>query len=106
MEKAPGGWRGKGSRHERGYGTAWDRLRKLILQRDLHLCQPCQRNGRVTVATQVDHIKPKAAGGTDDEDNLQSICKPCHDVKTQREAEDAQGRKHRQTIGLDGWPVV
>lgn len=43
------------------------------------------------MATIVDHIKPKAERGSDDEANLQSICKPCHDAKTQAEA--ARGRR-------------
>lgn len=88
------------SRHERGYGHAWDKLRARILQRDKHLCQACKRKGLVTAATQVDHVKPKAKGGTDDEGNLQSICTPCHDVKT---IVDAGGRV-KVTIGADGWP--
>jgi len=91
----------KTSRHERGYGREWTRLRKLILERDKHLCQPCLKTNRVTAATQVDHITPKAKGGTDAESNLQSICTPCHDAKT---ITDAGGRVKVQ-IGLDGWPA-
>ena len=59
---------------------------------------PCKRVGRATPATQVDHIKPKAKGGTDDWDNLQSICDRCHDAKTK------QDMGARPAIGLDGWP--
>ena len=82
----------RGSRHERGYGSAWDRRRVRILERDRGLCQECLRQGRVTPvgATKfsafVDHIKPKAEGGTDDDNNLQTLCRTCHQVKTQREA--------------------
>jgi predicted kinase len=90
---------------ERGYGWAWQQLRQRILSRDLHLCQPCQREGKVTPATQVDHIKPKAKGGTDDAGNLQSICVACHDAKTEAEAAGGQGRRVKQVIGADGWPV-
>ncbi|MGY6129117.1 HNH endonuclease (plasmid) [Paraburkholderia strydomiana] len=75
----------KGSTTARGYGAAWQRLRASILKRDHYLCQVCIRKGRVTEASQVDHIKAKAAGGTDDEGNLQSICEPCHKAKTARE---------------------
>lgn len=89
------------SRHERGYGTAWDKLRKLILARDKHLCQPCLRKGRIHSANQVDHIVPKAKGGTDDPDNLQAICKPCHVEKTLAD----EGKRLKPTIGADGWPV-
>lgn len=88
------------SRHKRGYGSAWYKLRKVILRRDRHLCQPCLAQYRVTPATQVDHIKAKANGGTDDPDNLQSICDACHKRKT---IEDQHGE--RLTFGADGWPT-
>lgn len=73
------------SRHERGYGVSWDKLRPVILKRDRYLCQECKRSGRAVPATTVDHIKPKARGGTDDHDNLESLCWPCHKAKTARE---------------------
>lgn len=76
----------RGSRHERGYGTAWDKLRLVILARDCGLCQPCAQLGRVTAGNIVDHKVPKAQGGTDNEANLQTICGPCHQAKTQAEA--------------------
>ena len=94
------------TRHERGYGHKWDKLRLTILQRDSYLCQPCLNKGKPTPATQVDHITPKASGGTDDPDNLQSICTPCHDAKTKAETAQANGHKQRPTIGLDGWPIA
>jgi len=77
--------RSRGTRHERGYGSAWDRKRKAILERDSGLCQPCLRAGRVTKAKHVDHIIHKAIGGTDKDGNLQSICVPCHRSKTAME---------------------
>ncbi len=98
------GW-GTRSRHERGYGHEWTKTRAVILARDKHLCQPCLATGRPTTAQAVDHITPKAQGGTDDHDNLQAICHACHARKTEREAAEAQGRKVRQTIGPDGWPL-
>jgi 5-methylcytosine-specific restriction protein A len=91
------------SRHARGYGTAWDKLRKRILARDKHLCQPCLRASRVTPASQVDHITPKAKGGTDDEGNLEAICAECHMIKTAKES--GRPLRQRQVISLDGWPV-
>ena len=81
----------RGTRHERGYGSAWDRLRKIVMQRDAGLCQPCKEDGRITVATMVDHIKPKAEGGTDDLENLRAICKVCHAKKTDVEKNRYRG---------------
>lgn len=77
----------RGTRQQRGYGAEWDRLRLQILDRDDHLCQPCLRVYRVTVATQVDHITPKARGGTDEPANLQAICDACHRSKTSSESQ-------------------
>src|SRR5262249_24260399 len=85
----PKGWKPdsiRGSRHQRGYGKEWETLRRRILQRDRGLCQPCLKTGRVTLATQVDHVLQKASGGTDDENKLQSICVECRRVKTARES--------------------
>ena len=90
------------SRQSRGYGAAWDRTRARVLRRDDYLCQPCLRmHGRPTPASQVDHIRPKAKGGTDDDANLQSICRACHDEKTLRD----KGARPRQRVGVDGFPV-
>ena len=91
------------SRHARGYGSSWDKLRKRILARDKYLCQQCKRNGRITAGNQCDHIKPKAQGGTDDEQNLETLCRPCHEAKTISE----QGKRSRARVGIgvDGWPV-
>ena len=93
------------SRHERGYGSAWDKLRLVILARDSYLCQPCLATGRPTPAKEVDHIIPKAEGGTDDPENLQGICTPCHDTKSKAERARANGHKPKPTIGIDGWPM-
>ena len=73
------------SLHERGYGAAWVKLRRVVLRRDEGMCQPCARRGRPTRATQVDHIVPKERDGPDDLENLQVICRPCHDAKTKDE---------------------
>jgi len=65
------------------------------------LCVKCQSKGRITAATEVDHIVPLHKGGTDDLDNLQSLCHDCHAEKTATE----QGKRRKPEIGLDGWPV-
>lgn len=90
----PSGWKPdqvRGNRHQRGYGTAWEKLREDIMRRDHGMCQPCLRSGHTTIATQVDHIVQKADGGTDDPANLQAICEPCHREKTSRESNRTGG---------------
>lgn len=71
-------------------GRPWRRLRQRVLERDRHLCQPCQRTGRATPANEVDHIVNVAEGGTDSDDNLEAICGPCHKAKTASEAQRAR----------------
>ncbi|RTY53652.1 HNH endonuclease [Pantoea sp. YU22] len=70
---------------QRGYGTDWNKLRPIILKRDKGLCQACLRDGIVRSAKTVDHIVPKAHGGSDLPSNLQALCWPCHKAKTARE---------------------
>lgn len=82
-------------------GRPWRRLRERILKRDQYLCVACRKKGKLTEATEVDHIKPVAQQGTDDESNLQSLCAACHQAKTIAE----NGGTQRQAIGVDGWPV-
>jgi len=83
------GWesdRNRGTRQQRGYGKEWYRVRDLRMGMDKGLCQPCLRKGKFTAATEVDHRVPKSQGGTDDIDNLESICRACHKAKTQAES--------------------
>ena len=102
---------GSKSRHERGYGAAWVKVRRLVLERDHGLCQPCKRAGKTTIGAAVDHIVSKAnaarlrwaPGRVDHPDNLQTICEPCHLVKT--EAEQGKTKRVRKSPGEDGWPV-
>jgi 5-methylcytosine-specific restriction enzyme A len=95
------GWSDKGSRHARGYGTAWTKLRLVILKRDSYLCQACKLEGRTTPAREVDHITPKAKGGTDDPSNLVAICREHHKAKTAKEAAEAQGRTLKDAPRFD-----
>lgn len=101
------------SRQARGYGAAWDRVRKIVLARDCGLCQcsHCKAAGAIKIATEVDHVvsKAKAAGmkwsaeRVDHPSNLQAINSDCHKRKTEEE----QGKRLRPKvkIGLDGFPI-
>lgn len=90
----------KGSARKRGYGSFWEKLRKLVIRRDKGLCQECLRNGRTAAGKDVDHIVPKSQGGTNKLTNLELLCRPCHKVKTQRES--AEGRGGVKTSDLFG----
>jgi 5-methylcytosine-specific restriction protein A len=76
-----GRWDGRGSTTARGYGWAWQQQRKAALERDGYTCA-CG-----APATQVDHVRPKVNGGTDDLDNLASRCDACANTKTGREGQ-------------------
>lgn len=84
----------------RGYDWQWRKLRERVLARDSYLCLSCLQKGRLTPATEVDHVVPKSAGGSDHMDNLASTCTPCHKDKSLRD----KGITPRKRIGLSGWP--
>lgn len=99
------------SRHERGYGYAWTKLRRQILKRDGYRCRcnDCTRDGLLRHATEVDHRISKAEwlrtrgslDGVDDPSNLQAINAECHQRKTARE----KGATVRGGCGADGMPT-
>jgi len=71
---------------ERTRGRKWMAIRHAAMTRDLHCCVHCMRDGIARPAKVVDHILPLLQGGTDDLDNLQSLCHSHHDIKTTEEA--------------------
>jgi len=98
----------RGTRQQRGYGREWEIKRLQILERDAGLCQPCLKGEpeRVTVAVAVDHIVAKADAARrgwsteqiEEDTNLQSICKTCHDAKSAHEAQRGRGGRIFTTL--------
>ena len=80
---------------ERKRGSAGVRDRNNIKSRDCGLCQACRRQGRVSLGRVVDHIIPLWNGGSDEDENKELLCHPCHDAKTAREAAQRAGRALR-----------
>lgn len=81
----------RGNAAARGYDYRWaTRIRPAQLRRE-PLCRFCNEAGRVTLATDVDHITPRAEGGSDHPDNLRSLCHACHSRHTARTRGFAQG---------------
>jgi 5-methylcytosine-specific restriction protein A len=72
--------------------------RRRVLDRDGWACQ-IRDAGCVGYATIADHVIPVAFGGSDHEANMQAACRPCHDAKTQAEAQAARAAK-RQALRL------
>ncbi len=87
-------WTKRKSRQARGYGRAHDLMRAQVL-RDEPLCRICTKAGRIEPTTTADHIVPKSEGGTDDRENYQGLCGPCHAVKTAAESKRARARNAR-----------
>ena len=73
----------RGTSTERGYDTAWRKLRIAILNRDAWTCQICGKHLVGSDAT-VDHIVPKARGGSDQQFNLRAACRADNSSKGAR----------------------
>lgn len=95
------------------YGAEWRRKRRIVLERDGHLCQcaHCKAESRTAIATEVDHIVSKArayALGWKREQvealsNLQAINAECHLRKSREER--GHEYKPKRKIGIDGFPI-
>jgi 5-methylcytosine-specific restriction protein A len=70
----------RASAARRGYGRRWRVWRQVILARD----PVCRWPGCTAPSTDVDHIVPKAAGGSDLETNLRGLCHSHHSAVTAR----------------------
>ncbi|WEE38348.1 MULTISPECIES: HNH endonuclease [unclassified Acinetobacter] len=79
-------WRDGKSSTQRGYGYKWQQYRLKFLQLN-PLCTYCERQGLVTEATVVDHIKPHKGDKQLfwDTNNQQSLCASCHSSVKQSE---------------------
>ena len=61
------------------------RLRRRVLA-EQPLCQACQARGLVVAASELDHIRPVAAGGSRwARANCQGLCAACHRKKSDGE---------------------
>lgn len=64
-------------RQDNNMNGNWYALRWQVLQRDNFTCQYCGQSAP-SVVLHVDHKMPRAAGGTDDMDNLITACESCN----------------------------
>lgn len=87
----PGSWRSGLNSTQRGYGYRWQKARDSYLAQH-PLCVMCQAEGRVAVATVVDHVVPHRGDQSIfwDVDNWQALCAEHHDGAKAR-AERAAG---------------
>ena len=75
--------------YQQGFNYGYSSRREAVLHRDNYTCQCC---GKKNCRLEVHHIEFKSNGGTDDEENLITLCKECHD------------RVHAGTVVLDKKP--
>ena len=91
---------------KRLYGSGqWERVRRLVLERDNHLCQIKLKACRVKANT-VDHIlRPEEGGAPYDMDNLRASCRSCnmvrHNAAYFREKVDAQAAERNPFAACD-----
>jgi len=64
------------------FDKRWRALRLMHIRRH-PLCKQCGQAG-----SDVDHIVPRQDGGSDKPENLQTLCKSCHSIKTLHERND------------------
>ena len=61
--------------YQQGFNYGHSSRRSAILHRDNYTCQCC---GKKNCRLEVHHIKFRCNGGTDDEENLITLCEDCH----------------------------
>ena len=61
--------------YQQGFNYGYSSRREAILHRDNYTCQCC---GKKNCRLEVHHVKFKSDGGTDDEENLITLCEDCH----------------------------
>ena len=78
----------------------YQKFRNRFMRRN-RLCAECDRQGRVTVSEEMDHIVPvhEAPDRVWDIDNLQALCRECHERKTANE-------NRRPDPERDGWEAL
>ena len=89
--------------YQKGFNYGYSSRRSAVLHRDNYTCQCCgKRNCRL----EVHHIKFKSNGGTDDEENLITLCKECHDgvhagtVVLNKKPKKSKGLKHATNMSI------
>ncbi len=61
--------------YQKGFNYGYSSRQKAVLHRDNYICQCC---GKKNCRLEVHHIKFRRDGGTDDEENLITLCEDCH----------------------------
>ena len=63
--------------YQKGFNYGYSSRREAVIHRDNYTCRCC---GKRHTRLEVHHIVFRSQGGTDDEKNLITLCKECHDA--------------------------
>lgn len=84
-------------------GREGQRLRARRLARTAGLCEHCEAEGLVTLATVVNHKVPLARGGLDVDDNTENLCARHDAIVTA--AQFGKRNPEERGVGRDGRPT-
>lgn len=80
--------RRRGSSTARGYGAAWRKVARVVMDKHLstygHYCPGFEVPAHAASDLTVDHIQPRSLGGSDQPDNLRVLCRGCNSRKHNR----------------------
>ena len=89
--------------YQKGFNYGYSSRRSAILHRDNYTCQCC---GKKNCRLEVHHIKFKSDGGTDDEENLITLCEDCHKgvhagtIVLNKKPKKSKGLKHATHMSI------
>jgi len=71
-----------------GMSSVHQRIRFKILHRDDFTCRYCGTGADGGAVLEIDHVVPRALGGSDDPDNLVTACRECNSGKSAMRLDD------------------
>ena len=89
--------------YQKGFNYGYSSRREAVLHRDNYTCQCC---GKKNCRLEVHHIIFRSNGGTDDEENLITLCKGCHDgvhagiVELNKKPKKSKNLKHTTHMSI------
>ena len=89
--------------YQKGFNYEYSSRRKAVLHRDNYTCQCC---GKKNCRLEVHHIKFRRNGGTDDEENLITLCEDCHKgvhagtIELNKKPKKNKGLKHATHMSI------
>lgn len=92
MPSKPPTIRGGQDPRKHGRGSKWHKTSRAARAIE-PLCRLCLAVGRTVPAVCVDHIRPLMDGGTSTADNLQPLCRACHQRKTASDMANGAGKR-------------